>query len=155
MVGPLAVLMGSLFDWVVSFSVLPLVLSHSFVSSFWQALGQKWGNLYANQCHLMPSNPRSSCFEKALQPLLPGAVGLFCVNTRAQSACEKTDRRYFYSLIYIDGFVEWLMQRGARARLLADGRKVTTGAGGLAGARDKPGRRKKCIEYAKRHLSSR
>jgi len=29
----------------------------------------------------------SSSFEEALQPLFFGVVGLFCVNTRAQSAC--------------------------------------------------------------------
>lgn len=51
-------------------------------------VGQKWGNLYANQCHLMPNGAISYSVGKALQPLLFGAVGLFCVNTPAQSAFE-------------------------------------------------------------------
>ncbi len=63
-------------------------------------MGQKWGNLYANQCHLMPNGAIFYLVNKALQPLFHGAVGLFCINTRAQSAYEKTGRRYFYSLGY-------------------------------------------------------
>jgi hypothetical protein len=49
-------------------------------------MGQKWGNPYANQCHLMPNDDLSVLADKALHPLLIGNVGLFCVKTRAQLA---------------------------------------------------------------------
>lgn len=50
-------------------------------------MGQKWGKPYAHQCHLVPNDDLSHFVNQALQPLLFGVVGLFCVNTPTQLAC--------------------------------------------------------------------
>lgn len=60
-------------------------------------MGQKWGKPYAIQCPLMPNGDLSSFVDKALQPLLFGVVGLFFVNTQAQSVCGRTSLRVLYS----------------------------------------------------------
>lgn len=61
-------------------------------------VGQKWGKPDAIQCPVMPNGYLSTFVNEAQQPLLVGAVWLFRINTLVQSACVRTDRRYFYSL---------------------------------------------------------